>query len=674
VHRSGIPGARRAALAVAAVLPALALTATVAPQADATTPSRVALPSPNTPDLTGTVKALDPNQQLTLRVYLSPQPGLAAAATVVSDPRAAGYAHFLTPAQYQQRYAATPAQTTAVTTWLAAQGMTVTATTQHYVGVTATVAQADAAFDTQVSEYDTSIPIPGSTETFVSREAGVVGGFSVPAALGGDVLGVTGIEQTTLPDTTASTDTTTARARSRAHARTATPRTSAAGGFQCSQYWGEHTEQIPSAYGHTTAPTQLCGYTPNQVREAYGVDSSPYTGKGATIAVILNGHTSTMLADANRYFADHGLAGFAPGQYTERIGPTVDSTCAAAEDSVGDPEEESIDVESSHIAAPDAHVVYVAADCAITDGDLMASWLDGATQVVDGHLADVVTGSWGLQEAGISPADTAAWDPVLQQGALEGIGFDFSSGDGGDVVGDTADPQAYDVHNVQFPASDPWATAVGGTSLAIGQNGTTVADYPWGDAVTAVDSAGTGYDQAPPGEFSVGSGGGISTMFAEPGYQSTVVPTTLATDGGTGTASRVVPDISADAGNTWLIGYTDAFDTGDYIQTAEGGGTSASSPLIAGLEADAVQALGHPLGFANPALYRLHGGSGVRDILPVNPADPPIAIGEQEGIDIDPGQLVTFGEDATLTSTPGYDDVTGLGAATTSFVPTLGRH
>jgi hypothetical protein len=47
-------------------------------------------------------------------------------------------------------------------------------------------------------------------------------------------------------------------------------------------------------------------------------------------------------------------------------------------------------------------------------------------------------------------------------------------------------------------------------------------------------------------------------VFAESGYQKPVVPAALATDGGSSSARRVVPDISADAGNNWLIGYTAA--------------------------------------------------------------------------------------------------------------------
>ncbi|MFI5610775.1 protease pro-enzyme activation domain-containing protein [Amycolatopsis sp. NPDC051903] len=639
---------------------ALALSIATALPAAADTPERVALPSPNSALTTGTPQPLDPARQLDLRVYLAARPGLAAAAQAVSDPANPGYARFLTPAQAAQRYGTTAAQVAAVSTWLTGLGVKITATTPHYLAVTATVAQADAAFGTQVSEFDTTTTDP-KTGTHTSRSPGVVGGFSVPAALAGDIVSVTGINQidlgTTGADPTARPATTPLR---QAHADPS------ATDFQCSQYWAQHTHAIPPAFGHTTAPTQLCGYTPDQIRQAYGLSSSPYTGKGTTIALVLDGHSSTELADSNRFFAAHGEPPFAPGQYTENIGPDVDSTCAALGDPNGDPMEESIDVQSAHLAAPDAHIVYVAVDCVRSAGDLLPNWLDGVSRVVDQHLADVASGSWGGWEPGWAPADMAPWDAILQQGALEGIGFDFSTGDSGD---------GGDVHNAQFPASDPWSTAVGGTSLAIGENGSVVADYAWGDNLTPLNAAGTGYDEAPPGTYLEGTGGGVSTMFREPGYQKAVVPTGLATSNDTAPAARVLPDISADAGNPWLVGATGMFEPGDgYEEFPQGGGTSASAPLIAGMEADAMQAIGHPLGFANPVLYQLAGSKALRDILPVDPTDPPIALGAQDITSVDPGRLTTFGEDETLTATRGYDDATGLGSPTPSFVRALGRH
>jgi subtilase family serine protease len=653
----------------------LALVAVAAPaatpaRAAASAASRVALPDPTPYGTPGTVEPLDSGQQLDLRVYLAGPARLAAATLAVATPHTADYANFLTPAQYQQRFGPTTAQTATVTSWLQAQNMTITATTAHYVTVQATVAEADSAFDTQVSQYVTTTS-GGKGGTSTSSVVGTVGGLSVPAALGADVASVTGFDQTVPTGTSTATE----RA-ARSSVAAASGVASAAGrqatGYQCSQYWGQYTETIPAAYGMTRAPTQLCGYTPAQLRDAYGITGSPYTGKGATIAVMSNTAWPTMEADADTFFASHGLAGFAPGQYTESFDSGWASTCGAQQEqeggNPGDPEE-AIDVETAHIAAPDAKVVLAAADCDPNESDPsrvigaveLQGYLDATTRVVDRHLADVVTSSWGYPA---SPADVAAWNLVFEQGALEGIGFDYSSGDGGPLT----DPADGAPGSVQFPAADPWVTAVGGTSLAIGANGTAVADYPWGDNVTEVDAAGTGYTAPPPGDFSAGSGGGVS-MFAEPGYQESVVPAALATDGGTGRASRVAPDISADAGSNWLVGYTgEGGQLGVYGQDNEGGGTSGSSPLIAGLEADAMQAAGHALGFANPALYLLAQTPAISDVSAVNPGDPPMVIGGSFAGSGD-DYLTTLGEDQSpLQAAAGYDDVTGLGAPGTSFV------
>jgi len=652
---------------LAAIVPVLALSLAAGPSAMADTPSRVSLPSPNAPDLlTGgaTATPLDPTLQLALRVYLKPRPGLAAAAMAVSDPRGPAYTHFLTTTQYRQFFAPTSAQAATVGDWLTAQGMTTTATTSHYIAVTATVAQADAAFDTQVSEY--------SSSTF-GADVGVVGGFSVPEALGGEILAVTGIEQTSPPVTSTGSGGKTGTAKMKSTKSTkSTAKASTAASFQCSQYWGQHTGSIPEAYGHTTAPTAMCGYTPNQIREAYGIAGSRYTGKGTTIAIISSDYKPLMGADANEYFTSNGEAGFAPGQYSDLVLPGVDASCAGY-DPEPDPEE-PIDVESAHIGAPDARIINVATDCDQQGniGLFMQDSLDGLSAVTDRHLADVVSGSFGISELGIATAETAAWDSVLEQGTVEGIGFDFSSGDGGDLVGDPTVPQDYDIHNAQFPATDPWVTAIGGTSTAIGKNGGIVADYPWGDNFATIDADGTGYIPALPGTYFGGSGGGLSTEYAEPGYQKAAVPSALATDGGTTRATRVVPDISADAGLSWQIGWTGAVTDGTYTELPAGGGTSASTPLIAGLEADAIQAAGHPLGFINPLLYSLNGSAAIRDVPPVNPSDPPILFGQQTDFGgIDTTQLSVLGEDVGLTATPGYDDVTGLGAPTTSFVTAL---
>jgi subtilase family serine protease len=605
---------------------------------------RVTLPSPLAGPVTGESTPSDPGTQLEFRVFLGGRDaaGRVRAAHAVSEPSSPSYAHYLTPDQYRRQFGATDVQIASVRAWLTGQGMTVTGGTVHYLAVDATVAQAGAAFGTSFRTYQLG------DDKFSYYEVAPVGDVSVPAALGTAVASVDGL--------TAYVEGPEPQATVR---RPSAVRATRATAFPCSHYWGEHKVSIPAAYGHTIASTDTCGYTPQQMRSAYGVTGSPYTGKGATVAIVLDARSPTMEADANRFFAAHGVAGFRPGQYAENLPPDFD--CTDWPD--GDNPEEALDVETVHIVAPDAKVVFVSAGCGYGTYD----FLDAHTRVVDSHLADVVSDSWPGLEGDTSPALITAWELVLQQGAIEGIGMNFSSGDFGDGSDDSTG-QA----KVPFPTSDGWATGVGGTSLAIGADGKRLAEWGWGDTVAPIGSA-------PPGTFLMGSGGGLSQRIPQPGYQHAVFPA----------AHRVVPDVSADAGALWLVGFTapseaapvspgdpGPADTGPdpgppvYSEQPMGGGTSGSSPLLAALFADAKQKTGHALGFVNPALYQLSGTRALHDILPVDPADPPITAGSkycQGEADKEPC-LTSYGLDLNLTVTPGFDDVTGLGTPANSFV------
>ncbi|HET6479342.1 MAG TPA: protease pro-enzyme activation domain-containing protein, partial [Actinoplanes sp.] len=498
--------------------------------AGASREERVSLPSPVGEQPTGESAAADPNIQLHLRVFLGGQDGAGRVRTAlaVSDPDNPSYAHYLTPAQYRERFGVTEAQAAEVRDWLTDQGMTVTASTPHYLATDATVGQAATAFDTEFRSYKA-----GRTAGAFRRIV-PVGDVSVPAGIGRAVAAVNGLAavvwvgQGRQPAGTQRTNTrrdalATVRAEKSVRAEESV-RAEGDDAHPCSKYWGEHQVSIPEAYGRTTAPTDVCGYTPTQMRQAYGVAGSPYTGKGATVAIVLDGRVPTMEADANRFFAAHGVAGFEPGQYTENLAPDFD--CSEWPD--GDNPEEALDVETVHIIAPDAKVVFVSAGCAYDDYD----FLDAHTRVVDDHLADVVSDSWPGIESDISPALITAWELILQQSAIEGIGMNFSSGDDGDSSNDSLGKA-----KVSFPTSDPWATGVGGTSLAIGSGGKVLGEWGWGDTITAITDS--GYAETLPGTFLLGSGGGLSTKIAQPAYQRGVVPEALATVGGTIPARRV---------------------------------------------------------------------------------------------------------------------------------------
>jgi subtilase family serine protease len=326
-------------------------------------------------------------------------------------------------------------------------------------------------------------------------------------------------------------------------------------------------------------------------------------------------------------------------------------------------------VETAHILAPAARVVYVAVNCDSGTTKPEIDFLDAETRIVDHHLADVETDSFSTLESGYTPALVAAWTKVFQQGALEGIGFNFDSGDGGDDTNNDSgtSPQ------ILFPASDPWATAVGGTTLEIGRAGRVVGELGWGDTIARLNRSRTGYLQRPPGIFAQGSTGGRSELFGEPAYQRGVVPRQLTAAGGARPPARVTPDVSANADllTGWLIGFT---QNGRYRQIVEGG-TSGSSPIIAALEADAKQASGRAVGFANPALYALRHTAAFRDI--VAPARRAIVLAP--GPDCYNGGsgagrcLVTLGLDSSLTAARGYDNVTGLGGATASFIEHMAK-
>ncbi|MDH6133753.1 subtilase family serine protease [Kitasatospora sp. MAA4] len=660
------PHARRTGAMTAAAAAALVLAGAVAPAAGAATPARTDLPSAvpgwvsaqQAPTDTG---AAPGSWTLSLRVYLAGKDpaGLARAARAVSDPSGPDYAHYLTPAQAVQRYGTDQAQTAKVSTWLTGFGMHVTGADAHYLTVAATVDEAQRAFATTLHGYAHPWSVGYAP----------VSGVSVPAALGHDISTVIGLDNPSANEPSA-TPTAPAPLRSRT-VKAAPPAVTGPEPQPCSQWWGQNSSTIPAAGGRTTAVDQVCGYTPQQIRDAYGVTNSPYTGKGRTVAVVLDGELPTMEADADRFFASQGVPGFAPGQYSENLAPTFAASCRGSADA----QEEALDVETIHIAAPDAKVVYVGADCGEDEGYGGGSlaFLDATTRIVDQHLADVATDSFSTAESSTTPTTMAAWDQMFEQGALEGIGFDYASGDFGD--GMTGEP-AGTPPMVVFPAGDQWATSVGGTTLEIGKAGHVTGELAWGNDAAQLDPQGTGYLTPPPGTFQMGSTGGRSAVIAEPWYQKGVVPAALTTAGGTAPAHREQPDISADAdpASGWLTGYTDPA-SGSYAE-AMGGGTSGSSPLIAALEVDAAQASGHALGFANPLLYKLRNTPAIRDIVPAPAGQAPWVQTYQADWE-HPGKFLTFlslfDQDSTLKAAPGYDDATGLGSATADFVRSFAR-
>ena len=207
-------------------------------------------------------------------------------------------------------------------------------------------------------------------------------------------------------------------------------------------------------------------------------------------------------------------------------------------------------------------------------------------------------------------------------------------------------------------------TAVGGTSLAVDKNDGYLFETGWGTGFSPLGPSGRHWNPKPPGYFLYASGGGTSKRFDEPAYQKGVVPTSLS--GYWGGSGRVVPDFAADGDpNTgFIVGQTQTFPNGS-VRYSEYrlGGTSLSSPLVAGIMALANQYAGHDLGFANPLLYSID-ASAFNDIVDPSSTVAVARVNYANGVNARDGltySLRTMNQTGTLHTIPGYDDVTGRG-------------
>ncbi|MCH0564985.1 MULTISPECIES: protease pro-enzyme activation domain-containing protein [unclassified Streptomyces] len=582
--------------------------------------------------------------QVSARVYLAGRDaaGLAAYARAVSDPSSPEYGRFLTADRARARFGASKAQIDAVKSWLTSAGLKVTGVTQHYVSVRGDVAAAERAFGTQMHNYAKS----GRTYRAPAASA------TVPADLAGAVLTVTGLDN----------------APHKADHKDQLPPPDSvfrnSGPF--SSFYGSRTARaLPDAYGRKI-PYAVKGYTGRQLRSAYG--AGRYTGKGVRIAITDAYASPTIAFDAASYAKKHRDARWTTGQLRQSLpgGYTHTEECGAA----GWYGEETLDVEAVHAVAPAAQVTYVgAASC--YDDDL----LDSLGKIVDNHLADIVSNSWGDIEANQTPDLAAAYDQVFQFGAVEGIGFYFSSGDNGDEVAHTGTKQ------VDTPANSAWVTAVGGTSLAVGKHNKYLWETGWGTERAALAADGKSWTDFP-GAFTSGAGGGTSRTVAQPSYQKGVVPDALA-KANNAAGNRVVPDIAAiaDPNTGFLVGQTQTFPDGSQRYSEYRiGGTSLAAPVIAAVQALAQQAHGgKALGFANPAIYARYGSKAYHDVTD-NPTGTGLAVARVDyanGYNAADGLITSvrsLGKDSSLKAVKGYDDVTGVGSPDRGYVQSYRRH
>jgi subtilase family serine protease len=603
------------------------------------------------------------NDNVGFRVYLGwrNESAVQALAKAVSSPSSPSYGHYLTPQQFRQRFAPSQSDVNSVESWLKSQGFQVdyVPLNNHYVEVEGTVAQAEAAFGVTLNEYS----YKGKT---LRAPASVL---TIPSSLAGVVEAVVGLDESAAlvhPDTS----------------QAAPPPFGFRNAGPFSTFWADNIGTVLT----NTYPWAPQGYTPPMLRGAYGIAGSVadgLDGSGQTVAIIDAYASPTIFQDAHTYSQrnDPGHV-LQQSQFHQQIAP---GTLNRAENKKQDPQgwwgEETLDVEAVHAMAPGANILYVSAPNNYQD-------LDAAlNHVVDRHLANIVTNSYGWTGEALPAGFIKPVEQIVEQGAIEGIGIYFSSGDNGDESLLNGIPPTAD-----WPASSPFVTAVGGTSLGVGSGDTYVGETGWSTAKQTLQYSNGAPDHWGPQVFVYGSGGGPSHIFPAPWYQSGV---------GTDSGMRTTPDVSmvGDPNTGFLEGETQYFPDGSCPGGATVcygeyriGGTSLSSPLFAGVMALVDQERANDseplLGFANPAIYDAYGqdngsfrdvqgttiggyGSVFRDdfyntinAADTNPTTAPNGVVTSKRMLGYTGQFIQTG--------PGYDDMTGVGSPDGStFLNTL---
>ena len=274
--------------------------------------------------------------------------------------------------------------------------------------------------------------------------------------------------------------------------------------------------------------------------------------------------------------------------------------------------EVSLDVETAHSIAPGANILLVTTPTAETLGQQgFAPMMNAEDYVVKNHLAQVISQSFASPELAFGSANSLLnLRGAFVDAAQNGVTVLGSSGDDGSAgflkqsllvhsKKDTLIP----VPAVEWPASDPLVTGVGGTYLCTDAN--------TGTAVDTVSPPANCQHQSNREIGWIDAGGGFSTVFSRPAYQNALPAGSTAIG-----AYRGVPDVGLQAsartgalvyltlppdGNSGLICGSAPCSTGWY----DIGGTSLSCPQWAGIVALADQLNGGGLGLINPGLYKI---------------------------------------------------------------------
>lgn len=358
-------------------------------------------------------------------------------------------------------------------------------------------------------------------------------------------------------------------------------------------------------------PQPLLCYGPYQMREAYGVSpllKQNITGRGRSIVIVDAYGSPTVRKDLRTFNTIWGLPE-APLHIYEPYGHKRADTSWIAET--------SLDVEWAHAMAPEATINLVVGKSS-SDVDIYYA----IKYAIDHNLGDVISLSFGENEACIDPKLRAAEHRLFARAAHKGITVLAATGDTGSAQA-TCNGKNF-VEATSYPATDPYVLAVGGTALNA-------------DALTGVYRSESAWNEASPTNRA--GGGGYSTLYKRPAYQAGIV--------GDNFPGRAIPDISLNASvNGGVLVFQSDPSTSRMLTTIVGG-TSAGAPELAAMLALGAQMTSRRWGFLNFALYKLGMSEDYKQVMnDITTGDNILSVANVSG----------------YTSRQGWDPVTGWGS------------